>query len=134
MEASLTFRVPFQDVDSMRIVWHGNYPRYFEQVRAELMRRLGFTYLDMEQAGYAFPIVTLSVKYKAPARFDELICVTARLVPCENCLDIAYEVKNAATGQLLVTAATRQMAVCLKTQESLFELPEPLLGLMRRLL
>ena len=134
MEASLTFHVPFQDVDSMRVVWHGNYTRYFEQVRSELMRSLKFTYLDMEKAGYAFPIVQLSVKYKASAHFDELIRVTARIIPCENCLDIAYEVRSVETNRLLVTATTRQMAVCLKSGESLFELPEPLLGLMRRLL
>ena len=37
LTAEITIKIPFQDVDVMGIVWHGNYLRYFEEARAELM-------------------------------------------------------------------------------------------------
>lgn len=134
LSAQLDFRIPFQDVDSMRVVWHGNYVRYFEQVRAELLRNLGYTYGDMEAAGYVFPIVTLEVKFTAPARFDERVRVVATLVPCDLCLDIKYVVTSLDTGARLCKGKTRQMAVSVKTGESLYRLPEPLLSKMEEVL
>lgn len=130
IEAHLDFRIPFQDVDSMQVVWHGNYVRYFEQVRAELLRDIGFTYGDMAARGFAFPIVRLDVKYMSPARFDERVRATAELLPCENCLDIRYRVISLESGKTLCKATTRQMAVNLENGESLFRLPEPLFSKM----
>lgn len=134
ISATLDLRIPFQDVDSMRVVWHGNYVRYLEQVRAELLRGMGFTYGDMAAAGYVFPIVQLSMKFMTPARFDERIRVEAELVPCENCLDIRYLIRSLESGKKLCKATTRQMAVSAATGESLFLLPEPLLSKMREIL
>lgn len=134
LSAQLDFRIPFQDVDSMRVVWHGNYVRYLEQVRAELLRNLGFTYFDMEAAGFVFPIVTLEVKFTAPARFDERVRAVATLIPCELCLDIKYVISSLDTGKRLCKARTRQMAVNTKTGESLYRLPEPLFSKMEEVL
>lgn len=117
----------------MQVVWHGNYVRYFEQVRAELLREIGFTYGDMAARGFAFPVVRLEVKYVAPARFDERVRATAELIYGENCLDIRYRLISLESGKTLCKATTRQMAVRLADGESLFQLPEPLLSKMREL-
>lgn len=131
ISSHLDFRIPFQDVDSMQVVWHGNYVRYFEQARSELLRDIGFTYGDMAARGFVFPVVKLNVKYVAPARFDERVRAVAELLPCENCLDVRYRLVSLEDGRLFCKATTRQMAVRLSTGESLLQLPEPLLTLMR---
>ncbi len=52
--------VGFFDVDSYRVVWHGNYPKYFEIARCKLLDKIGFTYADMEETGYFYPVVDLA--------------------------------------------------------------------------
>lgn len=133
ISAHIDFRIPFQDVDSMRVVWHGNYIRYFEQARCELLRKLGYTYTQMEKLGFVFPVVRLETKYIAPARFDENVRVEASLVKNENCLEIRYLMTSLDSQKKLCKARTRQMAVRLDGGESLFELPEPMLSHMRTL-
>jgi len=41
--------IPFYDVDAYRIVWHGNYPKYFEVARCQLLEEIGFPYEKMEE-------------------------------------------------------------------------------------
>ncbi len=48
----LDIKVPFYDVDSMRIVWHGHYVKYIEDARCVLLDKLGYNYLAMEESGY----------------------------------------------------------------------------------
>ena len=66
-------RVQFDEVDSLRIVWHGRYISYFEQGRNEWGRKFGFTYHDMFENGFAMPIVQLHIEHFHPLRYDELI-------------------------------------------------------------
>jgi acyl-CoA thioester hydrolase len=66
-------RVQFDEVDTLRIVWHGRYVNYFEQGRNDWGRKFGFTYYDMERNGFAMPIAQLHVDHLTPLRYDELI-------------------------------------------------------------
>lgn len=49
-----TFKVAFFDVDSMEVMWHGNYVKYLEMARCELLDKLGYNYIAMKKDGYAF--------------------------------------------------------------------------------
>ena len=51
--------VPFFDVDSMNIVWHGHYCKYLEVARCNLLDKLGYNYTDMKNSGFMFPIVDM---------------------------------------------------------------------------
>ena len=55
--------VPFHDADMMGVTWHGHYIRYMEIARCELLERIGYTYLDMYDSGYAWPVVDLKIRY-----------------------------------------------------------------------
>ena len=72
-------RVGVADTDLMGIVHHSNYVVYFEQGRLEYMRRRGRPYRDMVERGLHMPVVELAVRYRKPARFDDLLSVTTRL-------------------------------------------------------
>lgn len=72
-------RVGVADTDLMGIVHHSNYVRYFEDGRLEYMRRRGAPYKQLVERGLHMPVVELQLRYKKPAHFDDLLCVTTRL-------------------------------------------------------
>lgn len=131
--ATLDFRIPFNDCDPMRVVWHGNYLRYFEQVRAELFRDWNFTCDDMFAAGYVFPVAKYSIKYISPAKFDERVRAEVFVENNEVCLDLRYALRSLDSGKILAKASSRQVAVRVENGETLYELPEPLLSKIREI-
>ena len=131
ISASTRIKAQFYDLDPMNIVWHGNYARFLEQARCELLDRIGFNYVQMAATDYAWPIVDMRTKYIAPIQFGQWIIVTANLVEWENRLRIDYRITDAATGAVLTKAQTTQMAVNRHTNETAFETPEPFLQALR---
>ena len=99
-------RVRYGETDKMGIVYYGNYATYLEQGRTEWLRDIGFSYKWMEDNGIHLPVVELSVKYKAPARHDDVLTVTTTLkkIPTYS-IEFTYEIHN-QEGQLLITGET----------------------------
>lgn len=109
--------VPFFDVDSMDIVWHGHYVKYLEVARCALLERIGHNYQQMRAAGYGWPIIDLQLRYVRPARFNQTVRVRADLVEWENRLKINYLISDPATGERLTRGSTVQVAVDMATRE-----------------
>ena len=65
--------IPFHDCDPMNVVWHGNYARYLEVARCELLRLFDYDYIQMKESGYAWPIVDMRIKYVSSAVFSQKI-------------------------------------------------------------
>ena len=120
-----TFKVAFFDVDSMEVMWHGNYVKYLEMARCELLDKLGYNYIAMKKDGYAFPIVKLDVKYVRPAFFNDVIKVTTTLSECETFLKFHYLIEN-EKGEKLSEANTAQAVIDMKSLQTYFEMPEAL--------
>lgn len=68
-------RVRYSETDQMGVVYHGNYAQYFEMGRVEWLRNMGVSYKWMEENGVMLPVVSLTMNYKKPARYDDLITV-----------------------------------------------------------
>jgi acyl-CoA thioester hydrolase len=68
-------RVRYSETDQMGVVYHGNYIPYFEIGRVEWLRNKGVSYKSLEESGIALPIVSMTVNYKKPARYDDLLTV-----------------------------------------------------------
>ncbi len=119
--------IQFYDVDPLNIVWHGNYVRFLEQARSELLKKIGFTYHDMNDAGFAFPVVDLRLKFIRPASFGQTIRVRATLIEWKNRVRIDYLVYDIKTKENLTKGQTTQLAVDLQTQETQFDCPPVLL-------
>ncbi|MBZ0135312.1 MAG: acyl-CoA thioesterase [Planctomycetes bacterium] len=102
--------VRFGHSDLLRIVWHGNYVQWLEDARQSLGTAIGLGYEDFVRERYAAPIVDMRLKYKRPARYGDVLDVTAALhwadVPK---LRHTYEVRRAETGELLTTGETTQV-------------------------
>lgn len=128
LSISLDMEVAFFDVDSYRIVWHGNYPKYFEIARCKLLEHINFTYEDMEAAGYFFPIIDMKTKYIKPLLFKQQFTITATLVEWENKLTINYLIQDRDTGEKITKAETSQVAIAMPEQITQFASPEILIN------
>ncbi|MCW3172728.1 acyl-CoA thioesterase [Shewanella subflava] len=116
--------IPFHDVDSMGITWHGNYLRYFEVARCKLLDKLDYNYRQMQASGFAWPVVDLQIKYVKSSSFDQLITVKASIVEWENRLKINYQIVDTHSGQRITKGYTIQAAVDMTTQELCFVTPD----------
>lgn len=123
-QASITIKVPFYDVDSMDVVWHGHYVKYLEEARCALLEQLGYGYTQMRASGYVWPIVKMQFKYIRPAFFNQELTVSAFLYEYENGLGIKYKITDKQTGELLTKAETMQFAIDMKTKETCYLSPE----------
>ncbi|MFH1035528.1 MAG: thioesterase family protein [Pseudomonadota bacterium] len=65
----------FADVDAMNVVYYGQYLRFFELGRAELMRSSGRAYAEMAAQGLHLPVTEAHVRYKRPALYDDLVVI-----------------------------------------------------------
>jgi acyl-CoA thioester hydrolase len=67
--------VRFSEIDSLGIVWHGNYIQYFEDGREAFGREFGLSYMDVFQAGFVTPIVQLHINYKRSLSYGESVII-----------------------------------------------------------
>lgn len=109
--------VPFFDVDSMDVVWHGHYVKYLEVARCALLDDIGHNYVDMKASGYAWPVIDLQMRYVQAAHFGQRLTARADLIEWQNRLLIHYLIQDAASGQRLTRASTVQVAVQLSNSE-----------------
>ena len=79
MESITSLRVRYAETDAMGIVHHAVYPVWMELGRSDLLRALGQSYAKWEERGVMMSVAELRVKYRAPARYDELVEVRTRL-------------------------------------------------------
>ena len=126
--------VEFNDLDPMKIVWHANYFNFFEIARRTLLEKIDYDYNQMEESGYAFPVIEISAKYLASLRYKDRAIVKAVLMDYENCLKIKYEIRNSATGEITTKGVSTQMAVDIKKQESCFVCPKILVDKVEALI
>ncbi|WP_339608411.1 acyl-CoA thioesterase [uncultured Methylophaga sp.] len=123
MQVETIIEVPFHDVDVMRVAWHGHYVKYFEIARCALLDKIEYNYPEMEQSGYAWPVIDLRIRYAHPLKFQQKVKVIATLVEWENRLKINYQIDDLVTGQRLTKGYTVQVAVDMSNNEMLFVSP-----------
>ncbi|MCA8989774.1 MAG: acyl-CoA thioesterase [Planctomycetaceae bacterium] len=76
---TMPIRVRYSETDAMGFLHHGNYPAYFEEARTELFRVNGGDYRAMEEAGLFFVVVSMTFRFRSPARYDDVLNVTVEL-------------------------------------------------------
>ena len=73
------YRVRYSDTDQMGVVYYGNYPRFYEIGRSEMIRDLGYTYKELEKTGVFMPVASVNAKYLRPIYYDEMITIETTL-------------------------------------------------------
>jgi acyl-CoA thioester hydrolase len=75
----MELRVRFAETDAMGIAHHAAYVVYLEAARIEWLRTLGLSYRDLEASGVSFAVTEVSLTYRTPARFDDLLRIDVTL-------------------------------------------------------
>jgi acyl-CoA thioester hydrolase len=132
LQADVSLEIPFHDVDSMGIVWHGHYLKYFELARTALMRKAGLDLAEMQASGCAWPVVACEVKYLRPLRYGQHIRVRAVLEDYDSRLRISYAIQDPETGERLTRASTTQFPVDAVTGEARYQTPPGLIAAIER--
>lgn len=126
--------VPFFDVDSMNVVWHGHYVKYLEVARCALLDKIGNNYSAMSDSGYAWPVIDLQLRYVRGAVFGQKLNVRANLVEWENRLKINYLISDVETGERLTRAVSVQVAVNMHNREMQLASPKVFTDAVERML
>jgi acyl-CoA thioester hydrolase len=111
-EHSVNLKIPFHDIDSMQVVWHGHYLKYFEIARDELFSHAGIDlHLFFNKSQYLFPIIRATVKYICPLHLrDEIIC-TAQVRDAKRKIVIDFSIRRISDSLICATGTTEQVAV-----------------------
>jgi acyl-CoA thioester hydrolase len=105
-------RVIYGDTDQMGVVYYANYFRYFELSRSEYFRARGGNYAELERAGFGLPVVEAHCDYQRPARYDDVLVVTAWVSELKRAsLRFEYEVRRDGEPGVLATGHTRHACV-----------------------
>jgi acyl-CoA thioester hydrolase len=111
----IQIRVRYSETDQMGVVYHGNYAQYFEIGRVEWLRNKGISYKWMEENGIMLPVVSLTMNYRKPAHYDELLTLKTILKNKTSVkIEFDYELYN-ENAELLTTGNSILVFVDMKT-------------------
>ncbi len=103
----ITVRVRYQETDQMGFVYYSNYFVYFEMGRIEFLRNLGFPYSELEKENIFLAVIDAHCKYKAPARFDDLLVIKTWLSKMKYArVEFCYEIRREGEEKLIAEGST----------------------------
>ena len=121
-------RVTYSECTLGNHVYYSRYLDILENARGEFFRKLGTTFLKLQEQDVIFPVIECRLRYKAPARYDDLLTIDTWLTSLERIrLNFAYRILN--QQNLLLEAET--FHVCTGLDEKPKRLPEDLQSLLR---
>jgi acyl-CoA thioester hydrolase len=111
--AEITIRVRYAETDRMGLLHHAQYLVYFEQGRTELLRARGIAYKDLEDQGYLLVLTRIQVRYRSPARYDDLLTLRTTVerttaVKIEHRYELLREGQILAEGQSTLGCVNRE--------------------------
>jgi YbgC/YbaW family acyl-CoA thioester hydrolase len=109
--------VRWVDTDALRVVHYSNYFRYVEVAEEELYRSLGFTFKELnEKYKIAVPRVEAFCRYKAPARYGDVVTVTLQLgEKAEKIVEYDFKIHRKSDGELLCSGYLKIIGLDLGT-------------------
>ena len=105
-------RVRYAETDRMGVVYYANYLVWCEVGRVELLRSLGRSYAALEADGIGLAVSEATVRYVAPARFDDLVRIETTLTGVRSrALTFDYVISHAESGTRVATAFTSLVSI-----------------------
>ena len=125
------FRVRYAETDQMGVVYHAEYLVWCEVGRTDFIRGLGLPYSELEKRGTQLAVAEATIRYHAPARYDNLVRVETRLTEVRSrAITFDYVIRNAESGERLATART--LLVSLDPSRKPVPMPAEVRALMER--
>lgn len=104
--------IRFSEVDSMNVVWHGNYLKYFEDAREAFGIHYGMAYIDIYNSGFLTPIVKSEIEHKFPLKYGDKFRTKIALVKTIAAKIVyEYEILNVTTGKISAVGKTIQVFI-----------------------
>ena len=123
LKTSTEVKVRFSEVDSLGMVWHGNYVQYLEDAREKFGHSFGLEYLKIYALGYITPMFDLQIRYRHPARVDDILCVEIAYAPQRGAKIIYdYTITRPSDGMVILEARSIQL---FQTKEGEFVVSKP---------
>jgi acyl-CoA thioester hydrolase len=124
--------IRFSEVDSMRIVWHGNYIKFFEDGREAFGKQYGIGYLDMYAAGLMTPVVEISCNYKKQLSYGDEVIIETKYINTEAAkILFHYDLYRKSDHELVATGKSVQVFLD-KNGELLLTVPDYIIEWKKR--
>jgi len=115
LKSSVEINIRFNEVDSLGIVWHGHYLKYFEDARENFGKEFGLGYLDIFREGFVTPLVKVECDYKNSLVYGDVIEVDIEYHDSQAAkIQFGYAIHHADTGVLIATGSSLQVFLDVK--------------------
>jgi acyl-CoA thioester hydrolase len=119
----MEIRVYYEDTDCGNVVYYANYLKYMERSRTEFLRERGVDLAAYHEKGLLFTVAEAHVRYKAPAKYNDLLDAESRVAETGNSsIVLATAIKRASDGLLLTEGEVR--LVCINSSGRPTRIPE----------
>lgn len=103
-------KIRFSEVDSMGIVWHGNYIKYFEDGREAFGNKYHINYLHFHKKGVMIPLVNINCDYKKPLIYGDTAIIETRFVNSQSAkLLYEYTIYSKSSNEVVATGSSVQV-------------------------
>lgn len=117
-------RVTYAECTVGNHVYYARYLDLLEEARGEFLRSVGEPFLKWQEADAIFPVIECRLRYKAAARYDDLLSIELWLSCLEGIrMNFDCRMLNEAGAEILSGAI---LHVCTTVDEKLRRLPEEL--------
>lgn len=117
-------QIKFSEVDSLHIVWHGHYVRYFEDGREAFGKEYNIGYMDIYKHGFAVPLIDLEVKFKRILEYGDTAIIETKFINSAAAkLIFEYTIKSENHGFVVCTGRTTQVFMIPETKELYITIP-----------
>lgn len=102
--------VRFSEVDSMQIVWHGQYIKYMEEGRETFGKKYGISYMDWKAMGFMVPLIKVSCDFRKPLQYGDIAVVETRFTDTDAAKIIfEFRIFRASDRELMATGESVQV-------------------------
>lgn len=122
IKKSTKISIPFYDVDRLKVVWFGNYFKYFDVARSLLLKKIKYDIIEMEKDGYTWPVIETNCKFKKYLKYKDKIEISASISEYKYKLKIDYLIKK--NKKVVAQAYTIQIPISNKNNKILNMCPK----------
>lgn len=113
-------------------IYHSRYLDLMEAARGEFLRSLGVTVRSLQDADFIFPVIEARLRYRFPARYDDLLTIEVRPILVERVrLNFGHRILN-QDGKLILEAET--FHACTSREEKPKRMPEAFVAQLKLLM
>jgi acyl-CoA thioester hydrolase len=118
----------------MGLVYHAHYVDYFEAARTEAIRAAGISYKNIEDGGIFMPVLEVSVNYRRPAFYDDLLTIRTAVTLSETRTRVRFDYEVVRKGETAILA-TGHVTLCFldRARNRPVQAPEHIVSAMSRL-